>query len=414
MMIDTIMYKRGALPNSVLEWAIFHDEGNPSIRIAHGVYGGKTRTDTIIPTMTSVEKEIDSRIKAKRKEGYLTLEEIKDSAPVKIVNNLFTYLLTYLPKYNTANNGNILPMLCKTLENGKPFVKNMYKGQWKINGLRCLIGIEEADSLFRRFNIKFQSREGTTWKLCILEDEINAFLEGKDDIIDLMLHENAYLDGELYIPGCTVNEINHIVKDPWSTRHKDLQYWCYDIAVDNMIYSNRSTILHSAMKDNIIHFDDMVSNIDHMSHKRIINYIDELPIATIEEAIAFRDRAINIGFEGLVMRNISAEYQFGSRKVDIMYKFKKIDDGLFEIVDVVPEGERRQNLGKLILKNDTNDELFECTYNASHVEQERLLTLRNKYIGGKAFVEFRERSGVKQVPFHAKATKVFENGTTRI
>ena len=33
--------------------------------------------------------------------------------------------------------------------------------------------------------------------------------------------------------------------------------------------------------------------------------------------------------------------------------------------------------------------------------------MKASLIGKKAFVEFRERSGVKQVPFHAKIIKVY-------
>ena len=417
-----ILYKRGA-NNTILQWSINNDD--IIIVISHGILGGTIRQDKFISTMSSVQKEIESRIKTKRKEGYIPLEEVKDSGIVKVYSNtimehlntvskLKDYLNTYLPKYNTANNGNILPMLCKTLETNKPFELNNYRAQWKINGLRCLIGIEESDSLFRRFNVKFQSREGTTWHLPFLEDIINEFLEDKDDLVDLMLHENAYLDGEIYLPGHTVNEINHFVKSPECAEHKQLQYWCYDIAVENMTYVQRSAILHTAMKYNIINFDEMLIKDEHINHPRLLNYLDEREILNIDEAKIFRDKAIDLGFEGLVMRNTSAEYQFGSRKVNTMYKFKKIDDGLFEIVDIVPEGEKRHDLGKLILKNDINDELFECTYNASHYQQEELLSNRKQYIGGKAFVEFRERSGVKQVPFHAKVTKVFKNGITRI
>ena len=93
-----------------------------------------------------------------------------------------------------------------------------------------------------------------------------------------------------------------------------------------------------------------------------------------------------------------------------MLKFKKQEDGLFTIVDIVPEGIKRSNLGKFVLKNDINDELFECTYNAPHSSQEEILINKDKYIGHyKALVEFRERSGISQVPFHAKCVKLINS-----
>ena len=123
-------------------------------------------------------------------------------------------------------------------------------------------------------------------------------------------------------------------------------------------------------------------------------------------AIGMRDYFIGLGFEGLVIREKSAEYQFGGRRNNSMLKFKKKEDGLFEIIDIVPEGVKRANLGKFVLRNDINDELFECTYNASHSAQEEILINKSKYIGKKVLVEYRERSGVNQLPFHAKAVKI--------
>ena len=89
-----------------------------------------------------------------------------------------------------------------------------------------------------------------------------------------------------------------------------------------------------------------------------------------------------------------------------MLKFKKKEDGLFEIIDIVPEGRKRVNLGKFVLRNDINDAEFECTYNASHTAQEEILVNKASYIGKKCLVEFRERSGISKVPFHAKAIKI--------
>ena len=85
-----------------------------------------------------------------------------------------------------------------------------------------------------------------------------------------------------------------------------------------------------------------------------------------------------------------------------MMKFKRKEDGKFLIVDIIPEG-KRTNLPKFICKNDINDELFEVTLNKPQAEQEEILIHKSNYIGKYlALVEYRERSGIKEVPFHAK------------
>ena len=88
-----------------------------------------------------------------------------------------------------------------------------------------------------------------------------------------------------------------------------------------------------------------------------------------------------------------------------MLKYKRIDDAKFKIVNVVPEGVRT-NLCKLVLRNDINNELFECTLNFDHSRQEYILKNKEKFIGKYATVEFRERSGKLNLPFHAKAINI--------
>ena len=126
-------------------------------------------------------------------------------------------------------------------------------------------------------------------------------------------------------------------------------------------------------------------------------------INTFDESIAKRDNYIDLGFEGLILRDYNAEYQFGKRNLS-MLKYKKIYDGWFEIVDIQPQS-KKDNLPLFILKNDINSETFECTINASHDMQEYFFNNKKDFIGKKAFVEYRERSGVKEVPFHAKIIK---------
>ena len=88
-----------------------------------------------------------------------------------------------------------------------------------------------------------------------------------------------------------------------------------------------------------------------------------------------------------------------------MLKYKLVDDAKFKIVDVVPEGVRT-NLCKFVLQNDINDELFEATGNFDHSRQEYILNHKEDFIGKLATCEFRERSGIKNVPFHCKLVDI--------
>lgn len=400
------LYKRNA-QGKPLFWSIstnIMSYTQDPIIIKYGLVGKEGRTE-YINTHRKVDDEIESLVKAKRKEGYKELRDLYDNAPIIVENDsLYKYLDTYLPKFNTHNNGTFIPMLCKTLEDNKPFEKGRYFGQWKINGERCIITATLEQSLFKLVKLHYRSREGIDWtdKLNYLDDILLPCIP--QEIIDMMIEEGVGLDGELYLPGYGINEINSFIKNTEVPQHYKLQYWLYDICIENMSAWNRQSILES-------NFDrhrllNAISKEGHLNNTKRLIYLYNYNVADINEAIQMRDTFISLGFEGLVIREKSAEYQFGGRRNNSMLKFKKKLDGLFAIIDIVPEGIKRANLGKFVLKNDINEETFECTYNAPHNIQEEILINKEKYIGKNVLVEYRERAGVKQVPFHAKGIKI--------
>lgn len=394
-----ILYKRNAKGDPII-WQI--EKANDGYKVSYGAVCGHIHEEIISGKLVKAN-EIESRIKAKRKEGYKELSELKDSGPVEIKDNiaLVNYLYTYLPKNNTTDEGFVLPMLAKVLKDNKPFDKRRYLGQYKINGVRCIVGAIKTNDMFNPIRLTYRSREGTDWtpKLTWMDDIILPAIS--DDLLDAMLEEGACLDGELYIPGYKVNDINSFVKNEKLPQHFLLQYWCYDIAIDNMSYEARRKFKMDNISRLCYTFDTYEQ---HLNNKSKLILLPDVVISDINDATRFRDKFIGLGFEGLIIRDVDSAYQFGSRNL-AMLKYKRVDDAKFKIVDVVPEGVRT-NLCKLVLKNDINDEHFECTVNFDHSRQEYILKNKEKYIGKYAFVEYRERSGVKDVPFHAKAVDI--------
>lgn len=400
-----ILYKRNSQGKPIF-WEI--ELIKNQIEVTYGLVGKPGRVE-YISTHREPMNEINSLIKAKRKEGYKTIPDLYDNAPIAdnilVGNDLFNYLNTYLPKFNTHNNGAFIPMLCKTLEDNKPFEKGTYFGQWKINGERCIITATLEQGLFELVKLHYRSREGFDWtdKLSYLDDILLPCIP--KDILDMMIEEGVGLDGELYLPGYGINEINSFIKNTEIPQHYKLQYWLYDICIENMSAWQRQVLLENNFDR--YRLQNTISKEGHLNNTNKLVYLYNYNVADINEAIKMRDTFISFGFEGLVIRKKDAEYQFGGRRNNSMLKFKKKLDGLFTIIDIVPEGKKRANLGKFVLRNDINDELFECTFNAPHSSQEEILINKDKYIKKcKAFVEFRERSGITQVPFHAKAIKI--------
>lgn len=364
---------------------------------------GKTITKSFCRVNRNVDEAIKSVINSKRKTGYKYLNELKDNCELPRKEALIDYLNCYLPINRTTEDGSFLPMLAKKYdnENNKLFSKvPMYYGQYKINGLRCCIRpYINNDGLFSLTDFDIQSREGIHWKgLNALKEYLIAKIS--PTFINRMIDNNWALDGEIYLPGYSVNEINHFVKDTKCKEHSYLQYWCYDLIADELPQSARFDIIGEELGTYCPMFLSKDSHLNNTS-KFVI-----LPLTEIYNdytAINIRDKFIEKGFEGLILRDPSAYYQFGKRNSS-MIKYKKSTDGKFIIKDIVPEGIKRPDIPLFICKNDINDECFECHVGGSLDYQKLCLKNKNLYIGKYMYVEYGERSGVNQVPFHIKTT----------
>lgn len=379
------------------------------IEVEYGIVGKASRFEAYKVTQKNATAELESRYRDKRKTGYMSIEDIKDDgdisrSPVEDgdINNLYQYLAAYLPKYRTnENNGGLLPMLAKSYT-GKVWDKvPIMIGQYKINGLRCFISAEYNNGdMFKPIKLRFQSREGIYWStLSNLEEYLLTVLP--EDLITAMIEEQWSLDGEIYLPGYTVNQINHFVKDANCVENKALQFWCYDLAVPEMSQSNRLVLIDKYLDNRITNFHDYKEHLN--NDKRLIR-LPSIFITNDNEALKYRDEFIGLGFEGLILRNPNADYQYGRRRVGYMEKFKSATDGKFVIVDIYKEPKRE--LPIILCQNDVNTAKFETRLSATHEYQQMILRDKHLYIGKHLFVEFGERSGVEKVPFHIKKTQI--------
>ena len=375
------------------------------IIVSHGIVGKAMQVEEI-HVARNPKDEVESRYKQKRKQGYKFLDEIKDdnwSTPVK-EDALLTYLETYLPYDRTTADGTLLPMLAKTFDNtnNKIFNKTPIRiGQYKINGLRCIISAKRNNTdMFKPISLRFQSREGTYWNsLSNLEDYLLTVIP--NEFLNKMIDEDWELDGELYLPGYKVNEINHFVKDPKCKENKFIQYWCYDAIIDDTPQYRRLDILGQVFENRTYEFTSLNN---HLNNKERFIYINNYTITNEDDAVKHRNLFINLGFEGLILRDPDKEYQIGKRNSS-MIKFKDVMEGSFKIIDIYPEGVSR-NIPLFLCKNDINNETFEVHINGTLKDQEKYLYSKDKFIGKTLYITFGERSGVSRVPFHVKTVRL--------
>lgn len=402
------LYRRNNNGMPTVWWASFNSDTN-SIAVFYGLVRGNIRKEVYTVTQKDGNKELESRYNEKIKQGYQYLNEIcdmQDRPPVEDENSLelFNFLNTYLPKDLSNGNSNLLlPMLAKTY-NGNVWKKVgcMY-GQYKINGLRCIITAYTQNDMFKPIRLRFQSREGIIWNtLENLSDYLLSIIPA--NIIRDMIDGYVALDGEIYLPGYTINQINHFVKDANCVENKFLQFWCYDIMMEgNQVHRN----MYRYHIKNPTSFNSIK---EHYNNKERLIILHNKYITNDNEAIDARNHFINLGFEGLILRNAKTDYQYGRRRANYMEKFKDAAEGDFIILDIYKE--KKRDLPILLCKNDINNEKFETRLSVSHIVQQEVLFDSQSYIGRTVHIEYGERSGVARVPFHIKTVVI--NGDTRL
>lgn len=402
------LYRRNNNGMPTVWWASFNSDTN-SIAVFYGLVRGNIRKEVYTVTQKDGNKELESRYNEKIKQGYQYLNEIcdmHDRPPVEDENSLelFNFLNTYLPKDLSNGNSNLLlPMLAKTY-NGNVWkkVSCMY-GQYKINGLRCIITAYTQNDMFKPIRLRFQSREGIIWNtLENLSDYLLSIIPA--NIIRDMIDGYVALDGEIYLPGYTINQINHFVKDANCVENKLLQFWCYDIMMEGN-QAHRNMYRYHIKKPTSFN-----SIKEHYNNKERLIILHNKYITNDNEAIDARNHFINLGFEGLILRNAKTNYQYGRRRANYMEKFKDAAEGDFIILDIYKE--KKRDLPILLCKNDINNEKFETRLSTSHIVQQEVLFDSQSYIGRTVHIEYGERSGVSRVPFHIKTVVI--NGDTRL
>lgn len=402
------LYRRNNNGMPTVWWASFNSDTN-SIAVFYGLVRGNIRKEVYTVTQKDGNKELESRYNEKIKQGYQYLNEIcdmHDRPPVEDENSLelFNFLNTYLPKDLSNGNSNLLlPMLAKTY-NGNVWkkVSCMY-GQYKINGLRCIVTAYTQNDMFKPIRLRFQSREGIIWNtLENLSDYLLSIIPA--NIIRDMIDGYVALDGEIYLPGYTINQINHFVKDANCVENKLLQFWCYDIMMEGN-QAHRNMYRYHIKKPTSFN-----SIKEHYNNKERLIILPSGYITNDNEAIDARNHFINLGFEGLILRNAETNYQYGRRRANYMEKFKDAAEGDFIILDIYKE--KKRDLPILLCKNDINNEKFETRLSVSHIVQQEVLFDSQSYIGRTVHIEYGERSGVARVPFHIKTVVI--NGDTRL
>jgi DNA ligase-1 len=256
-------------------------------------------------------------------------------------------------------------MLAEKWKDKKSKVKYPVIVQPKLNGVRCI-------ALYKDSKVLLLSRGGGYYIMPHIQAALLPFF---------ISNPNIQLDGELYNHGMPLQKIVGICTledEAQFDRKLPIQYWIYDLAIGKSMQTQRFSILYtdfSTLADGvkILKLQTLTAN-----NEKDVDY--------------YHNTWVEAGYEGAIVRDSNAYYQFGFRD-SCLLKVKEFQDEEFEIVGC--EVDKNKGIGEsftFTLRNNINDLLFNARPTGTIAEKENWFNNIINYMGKKATVRFQERT----------------------
>ena len=294
-----------------------------------GQYNGKITSQPSIviekgKAKRTLEQQADLQFNSKVKEyldkGYKALD--------KDINEFTEDQLNELVGTNkTDNNGFKKHMLAKQAKDVSDKVINKLKYWWasrKIDGTRCSFYCVNGV-------IKSASRGGGDY------DISTTLIRNHPKFVELFTkYPNLVLDGELYKHGKSLQQISGAVRKEEPCEW--LEYYIYDIQEDLSFEKRLAHILEIQEFLNA-GFDP---NREWKDDELKVQFVPHEKVSGKDNIIKLHDKYVSEGWEGCVVRDPSATYQYGGRG-SVMLKFKMYQDAEFKITGL-SEGLREEDM----------------------------------------------------------------------
>lgn len=232
-----------------------------------------------------------------------------------------------VPQQNTDQSGNLKPQLAKHYKDVSNFNWNKtWYASYKYDGVRAM--------LFKKDNkIQTSSRGGKDYNVAA------THIINDPRVIEIFnVHPDLILDGELYIHGKPLSYISGLCRlETLDEKHKELEFHCYDVVKEDIDFGKREILLN-ILKPNT-------------PETSKIKFVEHHIISGKDNIMKLHQKAIEEGYEGLVLRDPLQSYKCGSR--DRMFKIKEFTDGEFKILDIV-DGLRDEDLCFLMETSEGN------------------------------------------------------------
>ena len=387
------LYKRNK-KGDILTWRVYiqdeceEDREQYLIITKSGKYGGK---ETVSEDWVTVGKsnrntyeqallQANSKVNKKKDEGYKSLKDLKIYKSVsnyihgkikvdKSEGNLLNLLRLILPDNNTDASGNVKPMLAQPYKESKHSeYTGFYFFQPKLNGVRCLI-IKDGDKW------SAISRKGKNYN-AVCEHIIRTLKVNPS----VSINNNIIFDGELYIHEEALQSISGLCRKKDRVPEHDLiEYHIYDLAVEDLSFKERTEKLSSLFLGN---------------ENSIIKLV---PTSYNRDIIKYHKLAVSKGYEGIMLRTETGEYEFGKRSHELI-KYKKFLSEEFLILDIKLGKRGAQDMVFSCLTKDKKQ--FYVKPKGDTKLKERYVEEINNIVGKKLTTEFLEYTE-DGIPSHA-------------
>lgn len=367
------LYIRDAA-GKLLQWTV-HTEGDRVV-IEYGTLKGKKKKIVIPCAATNLGRanqrlppeqalfEAKSNWDAKLQEGYCeSVDEAKDR-------------IVFLPALAH-------PLISRRTKGGKKIetrreVLYPCDAQRKLNGLRCLAHVKDGA-------VEFTSRIGIHWNIPHVAQDVLKIGRNGD-----------WFDGELFIKGMALQNINSLVKD-YRPESAALEYHLYDMPMSqgqaDGIWEDRWLELCARVA-----LMKITPKRSLMTEPSSIHLVETMTVNSFEEVVAFESIAIDEGYEGLILRKHGHRYAWNVRS-DNLIKYKRFQDAEFMVVSatsrtlVDPETRAETEiLDCFICLNNQNDSHFEVVPRGTMKDRKRMWEMAADYVGRRLTVRFLERS----------------------
>ena len=245
-----------------------------------------------------------------------------------------------------------------------------YIVQPKFDGVRCRAIPIQTGPKGNEY-LLLSSEENVIYSVPHINEELSA------------LQLRAELDGELYVHGASFEEIVSITSRTVNIHpdHRRIQFHIFDIVNDQ-----------PQMRRQVL-----VENLRGLSHW--------LPVAPfwicedLEDVMRTYDKLIEMGYEGIIVRNVQAPY-VRKRSIYVM-KFKPKKEDIYEITgfieEVSIEGIPKNSLGALICRGEDGAE-FKVGTGFTREAREALWKRVETLKGASLRVSYQHLSSGKKVP----------------